>query len=88
MKITQFAFSAAVLIATAPLAFADTVEGKIVAYDRKAHVLVMEDRTIYSLTNYDAPVLAELKAGDNVKIEFQGEGEDGYGLVTSVEVKN
>ena len=88
MKITHLALSAAVLMATAPMALADSVEGKIVAYDRKAHVLVMEDRTIYSLTKYDAPILGDLKAGDNVKIEFQGEGEDGYGLVTSIEVKN
>ena len=88
MKITRLALSAAVLLATAPMALADSVEGKIVAFDRKAHVLVMEDRTIYSLAKYDAPVLTELKAGDMVKIDFEGEGEDGYGIVTSIEVKN
>lgn len=88
MKFTRLALSAAVLVAMAPMALADSVQGKVVAYDRKANVVVLEDRTVYSLANYDAPVLAELKAGDQVTIEFEGEGEDGYGLVVELEVAN
>lgn len=84
--------SAALCIATisamASASFSDTISGKIIAYDRKAEVVVMEDRSVYSLADYDAPVLAELQAGDIVKIETTGEGEDGYGLVTEITIQN
>lgn len=78
----------AAIVATASMSHADTIEGKVVAYDRKAQLLVMEDRSIYSLAGYDAPLLAELEAGDMVLIETKGEGEDGYGLVTEITVQN
>lgn len=77
----------ATVLATATVSLADSVSGKILAYDRKAQILVMEDRSVYSLAGYDAPLLADLKAGDMVRIESKGEGEDGYGLVTEITLK-
>ena len=88
MKIVGPALVTMMALAMASVSFADTVTGKVVAYDRKAQVVVMEDRSIYSLANYDAPILSELEAGDTVKIETTGEGEDGYGLVTEVTITN
>ena len=88
MKSFAALFCTASVMAMASLSFADTIEGKIVAYDRKAQLIVMEDRSIYSLAGYDAPLLAELEAGDMVSIETEGGGEDGYGIVTEITLQN
>ncbi len=75
---------AAVLAATAALpALADQTEGVVVAFDRKANVIVLEDMTIWPLPSGDtAP--ADLVAGDHILIQFQGAGENGVGAVTAV----
>lgn len=88
MKRFAALFCTVSVMAMAPASFADTIEGKVVAYDRKAQLIVMEDRSIYSLAGYDAPLLTELAAGDMVVIETKGEGEDGYGLVTEIALQN
>ncbi len=88
MRLIRPALIAAMLLGIAPQALADTIEGTIVAYDRKAQVIVLKDNSIYSLRKFDAPILAELKAGDKVKIETAGEGEDGYGLVKEIAIQN
>lgn len=73
------------LLATGSAALADSTEGAVVAYDRKAGVIVLEDKTIWSLEGSEATPPADLKAGDRVKIEYQSEGDDGISMIDAIE---
>lgn len=74
--------AAAVLAALAGPATADETTGTIAAYDRLAHVIVFEDKTIWEFPGaLELP--ADLKAGDKVKIMFTSTGE-GVAKVQSV----
>jgi hypothetical protein len=74
---------AALLIATAAPAFADTTTGTIVAFDRQADIIVMGDKTIWQL-NPDTLIPADLAAGDTVTIEFTSTGDDGVKSVDAL----
>ena len=65
-------------------AFADTTTGVVVAFDRKANVLVMDDKTIWQLSK-DTVVPDGLLAGDTVKITFTSTGDDGVKSVDQLE---
>ena len=74
--------SAALLLAALP-AFADETSGTVLAYDRVAHVLVLEDRTIWDLPD-DLALPDDLVAGDAVTIVFQTAGDNGVGKIESI----
>lgn len=79
-------FTAALLLAAAP-AIADEVSGTILAYDRVAGVIVMDDKTVWSMELIEtAP--EGLVAGDTVKIMFETAGEDGMTKIDSIEKTN
>ena len=78
--------SAALLLAAAP-AFADEVTGTILAYDRVAGVIVLDDKTIWSLELMDT-VPVGLMAGDTVDIAFETAGEDGMTKIDSITKKD
>ena len=62
--------STAALLFAAP-AMADTVSGTVLAFDRVAQVIVLEDKSVWSLADGGAAAPEGLVAGDTVTIEFQ-----------------
>ncbi|SNS06417.1 hypothetical protein [Antarctobacter heliothermus] len=76
-------FAAAVAVLFALPAVADETEGLVLAYDRKANLLVLTDKTIWQLpTTIDVP--ADLGAGDRVLLEYQTAGEVGLTAIDSL----
>lgn len=68
------------------VAHAETITGTVLAYDRKANLIVMDDKAVYGFDGQTAKIPAELKAGDKIEIDGTGEGEDGYGSLTAVKI--
>ncbi|MDU8943470.1 hypothetical protein [Ovoidimarina sediminis] len=68
---------AACLVTVAAPAFADETEGHVLAFDRKDHVLVMADMTVWTLPS-DLMVPADLGAGDRVHIVYTSDGDNGW----------
>lgn len=80
----RYLLALAAFAALASPALADETTGKIVAFDRKANVLVMEDKTIWKLS--DQTVIPEdLAAGETIKITFTSAGDDGVKSVDQLE---
>ena len=69
-------------------AFADSTSGKVLAYDRKAQLIVLEDKTVWSLEGSEAAAPEDLKAGDEVEIDFESEGEDGISKIESIKLQS
>lgn len=75
-------FAAALILAAAP-ALADDTTGSILAFDRVGGIIVLNDKTVWSLETYSGPAL-DLMAGDTVKIDFITAGDNGVGKIVSV----
>ena len=74
----------AVLLAAAPAAAAsDVTQGNILALDRKARLLVLEDRTVWSLETLKSELATDLKAGDRIEIVYEA-NEDGVGTIRTI----
>lgn len=73
------------IFSAAPV-LADSVTDTVLAFDRKANLIVLEDKTVFTLAQGDAVAPDGLKAGDVVTITYDSLGEDGYGVVTSITV--
>ena len=78
--------AAALLAATAVPAFADSTQGTVLAYDRVANVIVLEDKTVWSLETLKI-VPEGLKAGDMVEINFTSNADNGWGRINAVTIK-
>lgn len=63
----------------------DISEGAVIAYDRKANVLVLKDRTVWALELLESPVPAGVKNGDRVRIEYQSD-EEGVSAIKRIEI--
>ena len=74
---------AAGLLTLALPAQADSVTGVILAFDRQADILVLEDKTIYELSA-DTLIPADLAAGDTVTVDYESAGEDGITKISSL----
>jgi hypothetical protein len=73
-----------ILLTGAPRADAqDITQGRIVALDRVARLLVLEDRSVWSLELMKSEISADLKAGDRIEIIYQSD-EDGVNDINSV----
>ena len=72
----------AVLAATP--AHADSTTGTVVAFDRVDLVLVLEDKTIWEIVPADLALPDDLKAGDEITIDFESAGESGVGKINSI----
>ncbi|WP_323766902.1 hypothetical protein [Antarctobacter sp.] len=76
-------FAAAIAVLFALPAVADETEGLVLAYDRKADLLVLTDKTIWQLpSGIDVP--ADLGAGDRVLLSYETAGEDGLTAIDSL----
>lgn len=72
-----------ILLITTTHAAADVTQGTILALDRKARLLVLEDRTAWSLELMKSDIAADLKAGDRVEIVYESD-EEGIGEIKSI----
>ncbi|QGX97412.1 hypothetical protein EI983_03595 [Roseovarius faecimaris] len=75
---------AAVLAACAALpAVADETEGLVLAFDRQARLIVLTDKSVWTLPDtLTAP--EDLGRGDRVLFEYEAEGEDGLTEITAM----
>ena len=74
--------SAALIVSAIP-ALADNTSGTVLAFDRVAHVLVLDDKTVWNLPP-DLMLPENLAAGDTITIDYDGAGENGYGEINSI----
>ena len=74
----------ATLVLAAPVA-ADEVTGTLVAHDRKAHRIVMDDRTVYEYNPETTERPEVMTAGMRLKITYRG-SEDGIESISAIEV--
>ncbi len=72
----------ALTVLSAP-AFADETTGSIVAFDRMANVIVLDDKSVWAI-DPKAMVPSDLKAGDNVTLTFLSDGDNGAKPVSTV----
>ncbi|WP_306256546.1 hypothetical protein [Pararhizobium sp. IMCC21322] len=86
MKYTTLLTSALILVWSASASYADQFTGSVVAFDRKANVIVLDDKSVFLFEGQEAQIPDDLKAGDKIEIEGEGEGEDGYGNLTSIKI--
>ena len=73
----------ACLCLSAAPAFADETAGTVLAYDRVAKIVVLDDKTIWPVGEA-TEVTADLVAGDKVKIIYVGGGDAGVASITSI----
>ncbi len=86
MKYSTLALAAVIgLAATATGFAADITTGTVLAFDRKANLIVMTDRTIWSLEGTTARMPDDLAAGDRVQFSYEG-GEEGVGDILEINV--
>ena len=73
-----------VLLIAAPTADAqDVTQGTILALDRKARLMVLEDRTVWSLELMNSAVDTAIEAGDRVEISYESD-EEGVGEISNI----
>ncbi len=73
----MFRIVSAVALAAALVtpALADQTDGIVASFDGRTGVLVMDDRTVWTLPAASLPV--DLTVGARIRIEFEGLGENG-----------
>ena len=81
---TLAALPALALLAASTSALADAVDGTVLAHDRVANILVLSDKTVWTLANLEAPLPDGLAAGDRVEISYESNEDDGLKLIHSV----
>lgn len=79
------ALIAALIVASVTPAFADSTSGTVVAFDRKANVLVMDDKTVWSLETL-ASVPEGLKSGDVITIQYTSNADNGWGKINAIQI--
>ncbi|WP_199221381.1 hypothetical protein [Maritimibacter sp. 55A14] len=64
-------------------AFADETEGHVLAYDRRAGIIVLTDKTVWVVPG-EITLPADLGRGDRVLFEYDSAGEDGLAAINEV----
>lgn len=78
------ALLATVLFAvTVTPAVADEVTGEVLAFDRKAGIIVLKNKEVFSL-DLIAEQPEDLHAGDRIRVVYEAEGEDGITKIDSI----
>ncbi len=76
----------AALVALTPMAaFADKTDGLVLAYDRVENVIVLGDKSVWSLETL-AEVPADLAAGKHVEIDYLSNGDNGWSKINALVV--
>jgi hypothetical protein len=76
--------AAALTLAASLSVEADSTSGKIVSFDRVSGVIVLEDKTVWTIIPADLPLPDDLKAGETITIEFHTNGDNGYDKIISI----
>ncbi len=63
----------------------DITHGTVLAHDRKANMLILRDRTAWSLSELKSPLPDGLKAGTRVEIVYEAD-EDGIASIDSIRI--
>ncbi len=71
-------------LAAASPVLADESSGEILAYDRKANVIVLTDKTVWTIPA-ELELPADLVQGDKVHIEFTQKGDEGITAISKIE---
>ena len=66
---------------------ADVSKGIVLVFDRKARILVLTDRTVWTLESLKSDLPAGMKAGDRVEIEYESD-EEGVSAIYSIAIRN
>ena len=74
---------AVLAVAAALPVFADETEGHVLAYDRQAGIIVLTDKTVWSVPG-EITLPADLGRGDRVLFEYDAAGEDGLTEVNAI----
>jgi len=75
--------TSAALTLLAMHAFADSVSGTILAFDRVANIIVLDDKTIWTIPA-DFALPENLVAGDDILIDYKSNGDNGVGVYMSI----
>jgi len=70
--------------AALPLHAADLLDGTVLAHDRVANVLVLSDKTVWSLATLETAMPDDLAAGDRVEISYESNEDDGVRVIHSI----
>jgi len=79
----SFAVVSILLIAAPGAGAQDVTQGTILALDRKARVLILQDRTVWALELMKSEIAAHLKAGDRIEISYESD-EEGISAIRSI----
>ena len=82
--LTPAGFISALSILSSSPVFADSVTSLVVAYDRVANRVVLEDNTVFSFDPAGVEIPITLSAGDEVTITFQSSEEEGIEQIDSI----
>lgn len=82
MRLALFTLVAS--LAAAPV-LAESITAPILAFDRKANIIVLTDKTVWTL-DAAAMVPDDLKSGDVVVMDYAAIGDDGLGKVTAIKL--
>lgn len=63
---------------------ADLLDGTVLAYDRKARIIVLADKSVMPLANLQGEMPEDLVAGDRIEISFESNEDDGIYVVHGV----
>jgi len=81
-SVSAAAFVFSSLVVAAP-ALANSVTSTVTAYDRVAGVIVLADKSVFSLDTLTAEIPTTLSAGDRITVDFQGD-EDGVTAIDGI----
>ena len=84
-KISSITILSKKLPVAAQVGAPDTVDGTVLALDRKAKTLILTDKTVWSLVELAAPLPSGLKAGDRIEIQYESD-EDGVTSISDIKV--
>lgn len=76
----------ALLLMSAQAVAQDISQGTVLAYDRKANILVLTDRSVYPLEKLTGEVPPDLKSGDRVQINYDSNEDDGITKIHSIKI--
>ena len=83
MRIKNYrALTLALLLPTSQVYAQDVVEGTVLAFDRRANVIVFTDKSVWPLELLTSPLPQGLKAGDRIEISYQANEDSG---ITAIE---
>ena len=78
--------TAAMLLTTLQVFAQDMSEGTVLAYDRKANILILTDRSVFPLEKLTSAAPENLKAGDRVHIDYDSNEDDGVTAIYSIKI--